>query len=430
MTAASGLRLAATPSGLVDETPDVVVSGCRPGQMVTLRARMRDDAERRWESEAVFEADGTGRIDAAARRPVAGTYDTADSRGLFWSMRLVEGDGGGIWKSASPLEIELTASMTSLPASPPAASVHITRYFAAPGVSRRDIRDDGLVATLFRPAGTAPRPAVIAVPGSGGGLAEANAALLASHGFVGLALAYFRAEHLPAQLVEIPLEYFETAIRWLGGHDAVRGRPVGIMGASRGGELALLLGATFPAVRAVVGNVPSGVVHGGLPAGARPKAVKRPPAWTYHGKALPFVSSREPEETGDPATPLALAPRFLRTLEDRAAVAAAEIPVERIQGPVLLISGQDDQMWPSPALAKIAMDRLARHHHPHPYRHLSYPGAGHLIGPPGIPATVTSAAHPLDGRVMAYGGSARDNAAAAADSWPKILAFFRDALDS
>jgi len=338
------------------------------------------------------------------------------------------------------------ASISSLPASisclraaesasgpprggPPAASARITRYFAAPGVSRRDVRDHGLVATLFLPDGSAPRPAVIVVPGSGGGLPEASAALLASHGFVGLALAYFRAEHLPAQLVEIPLEYFETAIRWLGGHHAVRGRPVGVMGGSRGGELALLLGATFPDIKAVVGNVPSGVVHAGLPAGAR-RAVKRPPAWTYHGEALPFVSSREPEETGDPAKPLALTPRFLRTLEDRAAVAAAEIPVERINGPVLLISGQDDQMWPSAVLAKIAMDRLARHHHPYPYRHLSYPGAGHLIGPPGLPATVTASAHPLDGRVMAYGGNARDNAAAAADSWPKILAFFRDALET
>lgn len=85
-------------------------------------------------------------------------------------------------------------------------------------------------------------------------------------------------------------------------------------------------------------------------------------------------------------------------------------------------------MWPSPVLAEIAMTRLARHHHPYPYTHLSYPGAGHIIGPPGLPATVTASQHPLAGRVLAYGGNPTDNAAAAADSWPKVLAFFEEVL--
>ena len=85
-------------------------------------------------------------------------------------------------------------------------------------------------------------------------------------------------------------------------------------------------------------------------------------------------------------------------------------------------------MWPSPVLAEIAMKRLARHQHRFPYSHLSYPGAGHIIGQPGLPATVTASEHPLAGRALAYGGNAQANAAAAADSWPKVLALFREAL--
>jgi dienelactone hydrolase len=202
------------------------------------------------------------------------------------------------------------------------------------------------------------------------------------------------------------------------------------MGGSRGGELALVLGATFPDVKAVVGYVPSGIVHAGISGGGLRESRRRP-AWTHRGEALPFLSSRDASRMdGPPASPepLALTPVFLRALEDRAAVEAAEIPVERINGPVLLISGQDDQMWPSPVLAEIAMARLARHHHPYLYRHLSYPGAGHLIGQPGLPATVSASVHPLSGRLMAYGGSPQYNAAAAADSWPKVLALFGDAL--
>ena len=424
---ATGIRLVVTPSpALVDDPVNIVVSGCRPGESITVRARMRDGLDRLWESHAVFEAGPAGTIDVAKQRPTAGGYDTVDGRGLLWSMRLVEGQPGGGWTDASALVTEFSAeSGTSRP-----ASVRVNRLFTRPGVSRTEIREDGLVATLFRPAGSGARPAILVVPGSGGGVPEGSAALLASHGFVSLALAYFRAGSLPESLAEIPLEYFETAIRWLNRHEAVAGRPLGVMGGSRGGELALLLGATFPEFRTVVGYVPSGIVHAGISGGGL-REEKRKPAWTYKGEAVPFISSRDRSRMEEPPVspePLALTPFFLRALEDRAAVEAAEIPVERINGPVLLISGQDDQMWPSPVLTEIAMARLARHRHRFSYRHLSYPGAGHIIGQPGLPATVTASLHPLAGRSLAFGGNPRDNAAAAADSWPQVLALFGDAL--
>jgi acetyl esterase/lipase len=103
---------------------------------------------------------------------------------------------------------------------------------------------------------------------------------------------------------------------------------------------------------------------------------------------------------------------FLKCLEDRAAVEAAAIAVERIRGPVLLISGEDDRLWPSPVLAEIAAARLAAHKHV--VTHLRYPGAGHMIGPVGLPATANTIHHPLRGRSMALGGTPAGNAAAAA----------------
>jgi acetyl esterase/lipase len=117
---------------------------------------------------------------------------------------------------------------------------------------------------------------------------------------------------------------------------------------------------------------------------------------------------------------------FLKSLEDRAAVEAAAIFVERIRGPVLLISGEDDRLWPSPVLAEIAAARLAAHKHA--VTHLRYPGAGHMIGPVGLPATANTILHPLRGRAMALGGTPAGNAAAAADSWPRVLQFLRTGL--
>jgi pimeloyl-ACP methyl ester carboxylesterase len=178
--------------------------------------------------------------------------------------------------------------------------------------------------------------------------------------------------------------------------------------------------------------VPSGIAHAGISGGGLRETYRRP-AWTYRGQPIPFLSSRNVDQMEQPpmsSEPRPLTPIFLRAMQDRDAVEAAEIPVERINGPVLLLSGQDDQMWPSPVLAEIAMKRLAAHHFRFSYEHVSYPGAGHVLGQPGMPSTVTASLHPLAGRMLAFGGNAKDNAAAAADSWPKIIAFFREALGS
>lgn len=75
-------------------------------------------------------------------------------------------------------------------------------------------------------------------------------------------------------------------------------------------------------------------------------------------------------------------PVYERALVDPEARERATTPLEQIAGPVLLISGTGDQLWPAPTLCELAMSRLAGHQHPFPDQHLSYDGAGHLIGPP------------------------------------------------
>jgi dienelactone hydrolase len=422
-------RLTVDPlQSLVDEPVSIRANGCPPGGQVTVRARLTDDAGRVWESWAAFEADAAGSVDVASQRPLDGTYHDPDPIGLLWSLTLAPGEEQrwSVGRTAAPMQITLTAEA----AGAVSEAVQVERRVAAPAVTQVRVRDDGLVATFFQPGGAGPFPAVLVLGGSGGGLPERNAALLASRGIAALALAYFRAEHLPADLVEIPLEYFETAIRWLRRHPSVDASCLGVMGSSRGGELALLLGATFQEIRAVVGYVPSGVGHAGIAsAGAETTAPRA--AWTYRGAPIPFLSrpgGRLQVPASPAGEPFALTPLFLQLLEDERAVAAALIPVERINGPVLLISGQDDAMWPSPVLAEYAMTRLAQHRHPHAYTHLSYPGAGHMIGAPGLPATFTASVHPLRRSLMAYGGRPKDNAAACWDSWRRILTFFRENL--
>lgn len=64
-------------------------------------------------------------------------------------------------------------------------------------------------------AGPGPFPGLIDLYGSGGGLVEYRASLLASRGFVTLALAYMAFEDLPAMPEILELDYFQEAIDFL-----------------------------------------------------------------------------------------------------------------------------------------------------------------------------------------------------------------------
>ena len=70
----------------MDEVVKIQVLDLQPGQIITLRASMNDDANLKWESYATFVADNEGVIDVASQAPLSGTYDAVDPMGLIWSM--------------------------------------------------------------------------------------------------------------------------------------------------------------------------------------------------------------------------------------------------------------------------------------------------------------------------------------------------------
>lgn len=415
---------------LVDKKVSIRISGLKPSQHVTLWARMKDDSDRQWTSHAVFKADHQGVVDLISQKPLSGTYDIIDPMGLFWSMALNPAEknlAGFVNMALTPSEITFTVEIGGKPV----AHKTIERLFIAKDVIRTPIRENGLVGTFFYPTGSGQKPGVIVLGGSGGGLRENRAALLASHGYAPLALAYFRMEHLPETMTLIPLEYFETAIHWMQAQDMVNEDKLAVMGTSRGGELVLLLGSNFSEIKAVVAYVPSNVVNAevvNLPD-------KRKSAWSYCGKPLPFVPlviTDSDMMVIDRRVKLGLqfriTPYFLRAMDDESAVEKATIPVEKSKCPILLISGQDDQMWPSDFYSKMVMERLEKNKYPYPYRHLSYRGAGHGISIPYIPKTLSLSRHPVQGISYDLGGNPKDNAFATSDSWSNVLKFLEKSL--
>jgi len=342
--------------------------------------------------------------------------------GLFWSRspRPASEMPLSIQCAADPMIITLAAE-----GQPAEQITHsIRRRYYNDSVTARKVREAGLVGSLFEPKAVGPRPAVLVVGGSGGGVrwSEEMAALLASHGYVALALAYFGMEGLPPTLDRIPLEYFGTALDWLGRQDRVDRNRIAVSGASRGGELALLLGATYPSIRAVVAYVASGIVWPAYPPSGHS-------AWTRDDQDVPHADVM-PLEEWDLAVSQGRVNSegfdwYFIPLQDSAVVEAASIRVEDINGPVLLISGQDDRIWPSAGLTEFALARFKQKGFKHPVEHLSYADAGHSLGWPHVSTMSTRFKHPVSGEDQDLGGSPAGTARAREDSWRRMLAFLR-----
>jgi acetyl esterase/lipase len=126
-------------------------------------------------------------------------------------------------------------------------------------------------------------------------------------------------------------------------------------------------------------------------------------------------------------SPIIFTPVYEAQLANASAeiLAAAEIPIEQCDAPVLLVSGEDDALWPSSVLAEIAVRRARTHSFQHSIRHIRYPQAGHGFSVPAgfpVPAAI---AHPFTGDPIALGGSPAGNAYASISSWHEIISFLR-----
>ena len=282
--------------------------------------------------------------------------------------------------------------------------------------AKMSVTAKGLVADLYVPAhaNSAPLPGIIILGGSEGGMGAAAARdgkIIAQRGYAVLQLAYFDSPGLPKDLGLIPLEYFKSAIDWLRTQPGVNPDRIGIVGGSVGSEVALTVAAHYPEIRAVVATMPSSVVWPGIvhTEGAPPST------FTLARKPLPFLPY------GYPFTSIfnLYAKGLLALDEHRDAI----IPVERINGPVMLICGKSDSLWPSCPMAEQVDARLKSQHFTHPVQLLEYQNAGHAVfGKP------RSSDDPQIADLTQEGGSIEGNQAARRDSWMRAMAFIDAAL--
>jgi dienelactone hydrolase len=369
------------PVAPADVLLHVRITGLGAGQRVTVSADARDSSDRELLGFATFHADARGVVDLATAKPSGGSYRQPEAMGLFWSMVATDSEPP-LFRPHPTQDISVIVRDGG---GRTLATRVIERVYLAAGVTKRYlfVPQDGLFGHYYAPAPSAgPRPAVLLMGGAEGGLGaylDVAAGLLASHGFPALAVAYFGVSGLPPELANVPLEYFARALAWLRDQPGVDRAHVYAYGDSRGSEAALLLGVHRPdLVQGVVALVPSNVVHCSFPDCTGP-------AWTLGGAPLPYTSQFDgPVPTDDPA---------------------AVIPVERIEGPVLLVCAEGDFVWPSCPYAGAIDQRLTSSADPHPHVLLAYQGADHNVGwlAPDQPDTVIG------------------DALGKADAWPRLL---------
>jgi hypothetical protein len=280
------------------------------------------------------------------------------------------------------------------------------------------VTDEGMLANFYPAAGEGKQPGVLVFGGSEGGLGSEMTDLaraLQQQGYSALHVAYHRGPGLPARMVDMPLERFETAYAWLKAQPNVDPERIAIAGWSRGSEPAQLLAIRHPEIRALVLGMPSNAIWAGFDWNnpfSSPGA-----AWTSNGAPLPYVSVDDIGFSFDFYTP-----EWLGKMERaQAAKAGVVIPVEQIKAQVLLICAEKDVVWPSCRMARMSEAR-AKANGLTSVRVLAHKDAGHYAF--GVPV---AKANPRYWRLSTLGGSGPGNDAALADGWEKTRAFLAEA---
>jgi dienelactone hydrolase len=387
---------------LTDESASIRATGLQPNEHITIRAELADGADAHWTSQADFVADSQGGVDTSKQPAVSGSYKEVSATGLIWSMMPAAHNTARYQPprdfGAQSIEFRLMRGNAQL------AAASMRQIPVADGVERVVLHEGALRGTLFLPPGKNRHPGVLVLGGSEGGMPARRAAWLASHGFAALALAYFRFDDLPKELAGIPLEYFGQALNWMARRPEIASGRIAVMGVSRGAELALQLGSMYPAIKAVVAYSPSNVRN---PACCGFTAV--PYAWTWNGAGLAF--------------------RPVRSMLSQSLEMRAVIDVQLTNGPILLISGDSDRIWPSSSMADSIVARLKQFHFAYNVEHLKYAHAGHAAGRPEIvPAWQGMTMNPTSGREVEMGGTPKGNGESSLDAIPKAIDFLQQGL--
>ncbi|XP_071314725.1 peroxisomal succinyl-coenzyme A thioesterase-like [Trachinotus anak] len=416
------VKLSVQPSrGLMDEKFVVLVQNVPPGFQLTIHALHQCEDGHSWEAFGHYTADATGTVNVSEDPSLGGTYSGVEQMGLLWSLRPVPGSKPGLrmrkMNVQTPMEITISVyqghQTEGFVDQVPLAGVLVERWYLAPGVRRIPITEDNLTATLFLPPGPGPFPGLLDLWGGGGKLVEYRAALLASHGIASLALDYLTSKITMETGKMVDNEYFETAYRVLQQHPQVLGSRIAMLGLSFGTSVTLKMAAYSQVVK-----LRCAVCISGSHVQPVDGTVEQILGFFNKNAAKTRFNEENQAIWRDLLLPIPTDPSL-------------KVDVGRLQCPLLLVVGEDDQNWPAHESAMDMKEMMERAGNSHLLTVLSYPDAGHLIEPPYTPHARASAFRTVSTRqkLMAlWGGEMVAHSRAQEDAWRKMLVFLRENL--
>ena len=415
---------------LIDVPRGIRVEHVAPGQTVEITALTRRNGV--WQSHAAFVAGEDGSVDLTRDAPVSGDYAGVSPMGLIWSQSPVDSPSREHFNHsvAEPLVTEIVARAAGAQ-----VQGRFTQRLAAEGVTRQDVREHGLVGTLYLPPGATPgsHPAVLILNGSGGGINEPRAALYASRGYAAFALAYFKAPGLSDYISNTPLEYFQTGLRWL--RQKVQPSTTSSPSAASRAAANWCCCWAPPSPRKCRPWSPTcpapWSIAARTPATPRSAAKALPGCWA--ASPCPRLGKQSHRHLGPVRRrPLAAPPREGHPHRPARPRRRGPRPHQGRghPGPGHAAVRHRRRLLAVQPVLEMVRDKLAQVDHPYPVRWLDYENGGHSILFPYVPTTQLVYAHPVSGKISTSGGNPKDNARADQESWEGVLAFLDAAVQA
>ncbi|XP_038163479.1 peroxisomal succinyl-coenzyme A thioesterase-like [Cyprinodon tularosa] len=416
------VTLSVQPSrGLVDEKFIVLVQNALPSSQLTIRALHQCEDGHSWHSFAHYTSDATGAVNVSEDCSVGGTYTGVEAMGLLWSLKPVPGSKAGLRMRKknvlAPMVVTISVYQGHLSEGfgnqEPLAGVEVERWYMAPGVRRIPVTEDGLTATLFLPSGPGPFPGLLDLWGGGGQLVEYRAALLASHGIATMALDYLTCKYTMETGTFVKQDYFETAYKFLQKHPKVLSSRMAMLGLSLGTSITLRM-----AVCSEVTKFRCAVCISGSHIQPMDGFLKETLDYFFRNSGKTRFTKDDEVIWRDLLLPIPSDPSL-------------KVDVGKLQCPLMLIVGEDDQNWCTYESAMDMKAMMERAGNSHLLTLLSYPNAGHLIEPPYTPHVRASVFRDVQSRqkLMAlWGGQTLEHSRAQEDAWRKLLVFLRTNL--
>lgn len=235
---------------------------------------------------------------------------------------------------------------------------------------------DGFEAVLYDAENSDDRLLIVIQGLKGLELPEKYAELFSERGYSTLAMSYYGGEGQKKDIRAIPLEQCQSACDEMKKSGYKR---IGIYGNSKGGGMALLAASVVPDISLVIAASAFGhIMQGTGKASEDPcKAMV-----SFRGEDFPYV---EKGKLFSDFLKRCVRERNVRLLYffdewDRKATEENEIPVEKINGDILLLTSTHDESVPAKRDAELLCKRLDREHFAHKYRHINSEIGSHNLG--------------------------------------------------